>query len=87
MGGGKNVISKLFQQGGRYSFTFYMIHYICINLLFAPICERFGVSLFLTTTFSFIGTMILTVFCQKFFVEPVGTLLTKNINKYGNNKN
>ena len=85
-GGGKTIISRLLQLGGQYSFTFYMIHLVCIGLLGA-ICRKLNMEMWLTVILSFMGTMMTSVICQKIFVNPIGIFLMTIINKYGNNQN
>lgn len=75
---GKYSISKVFQWGGKYSFTFYIIHLLCIEL-FAIICNAKNLVLWQTTIVTFWGTMIIAVLAQKYFVEPLGKFLMNKI--------
>jgi peptidoglycan/LPS O-acetylase OafA/YrhL len=79
-GGGKFMIVGLLRKGGEYSFTFYMIHVLCIGL-FARLSKHLVMDIWWTSIITFTGTMIASVICQKYFVEPVAKILMKKIIK------
>lgn len=75
------LINSTLQSAGKYSFTFYMIHFVCIGF-FDAICTKYGVTMWGKVFITYFATLVFAILCQKIFVEPVGNFL----NNYLNNK-
>lgn len=67
---------KILQWAGGYSFTFYMLHLRCIDIM-NSVCAKFAFGISVKVVLTLIFTMIMSILCQKFFVEPVGKYLIK----------
>ncbi len=64
---------------GESSFSFYMIHQLCISIG-TMVFRYLNISqLYITVPFVFIITAILSVYCETYFVKPTAKCLTKRI--------
>lgn len=72
--------NKTMQWGGTYSFTFYLIHPLCIGL-FGNICSKIDLGVWPTVFFTFTGTIVVSVLLQKYYLKPVAQIIMCNFFK------
>lgn len=53
-----------------------MLHLRCIDIM-NSVCAKFAFGISVKVVLTLIFTMIMSILCQKFFVEPVGKYLIK----------